>query len=736
MAGVSKAQQSVLPEGDTDFRGVLATLWAKKWLILFLTVLAGVAAVAFVTVVTPKYTAEAQVILEYRDNYFTRPDRDQKGYEQPIDAEAVASQVKAIMSRDLARAVVRKLKLNELDEFDPLRNGPGMTTRILNLLGLGRDQLSVPPEERVIESFYDKILVYNLGKSRVISIEFSSKDPKLAAAGANAVADEYIAMMAEAKKSTTKGASTWLANAIEPMRLKVAEAEARVESYRAQNGLLVGASNATVATQQLGEMSTQMSNARTAQADLQAKARIIREALRNGRVFETSEVVNNELIRRLLEQRVAMKAQMALEERTLLSGHPRMKELTAQLNDLESQIRLAAERTARTFENDARVAGARVQSLQRELEQQKGTAAQANEAEVQLRALEREAKALRENYEQYLTKYRDAMSRDADAAAPADARVISPASAPRLPSFPKKLPIILLATLATLVLSSAVITARALFSTDGYEVPAELLRQEEAANDAAPAPRIAQVQGGRILNGAALAAARSGEPAVTQAETAPAELIDPATAEALRPVVQDLVGMRRTGEGLIVGIHAFGGDVLSEATAIPLARLLGTNASTILVDCAGSAEIDGMISTNDAVGFSDIVTGRGAFGEAIHRDRASRLHIIPFGITGFEPGEPDPLAHPFKSALEALVQTYDFIILSAGPLGEAMDGVLPSEDHVLMISSSDESNPHVARALDEIEEIKPGNVTVVIEEPALAAPRPANDRSIAAESVA
>jgi uncharacterized protein involved in exopolysaccharide biosynthesis/Mrp family chromosome partitioning ATPase len=739
MRNRSAAAIEVAPQGDADFRGVLATLLAKKWLILFLTLLAGVAAVVFVNVVTPKYTGEARIILEYRDNYFTRPDKDQKGFEQPLDAEAVQSQVQAIMSRDLARTVIRKLNLGALEEFDPMKKGPGMLSQILSLLGIGKDRLAATPEERVLEAYFDKLLVYNVGKSRVIAVEFSSRDGGLAANVANAVADEYITMMAEAKKATTKGASAWLANAIEPMRQKVAEAEARTEAYRAQNGLLVGSgasttsATTTIIAQQLSELSTQMSAAKASQSELLAKARIIREALRQGRVFETSEVTNNELIRRLLEQRVAMKTQLALEERTLLPGHPRMKELNAQLADLESQIRAAAERTARTLENDAKVAGARVQEVQRQLDSQKGTAATANEAEVQLRALEREAKALRDNYEQYLVKYRDAVARDADAAAPADARVISRAITPRQPSFPKKLPIILLATLATLVLTSAIIMTRALFSTDGYEPPEMLPAPYGPAVGAHAAPALAAapvVAAAALPDEAPPVESRPAPPAPTPAP------VSPATATALDPVVNDLRTLKAPGRGLVAGVHGFGDDVLAQTTAIPLARLLAAEGSTVLVDFAAATEIDSLLTIDHPFGISDLLAGAATFGEAIHRDRRTRLHVIPLGLTRFGADEPNPDSATFRGIVDALRQSYEYVVLCCGPLGEAMDAMIPAEDSVLMITSRDDSDPDVARAIDEMEALKPNAVTVIVEDPMLTTPRPANDRVGSANSAA
>ena len=126
----------------------------------------------------------------------------------------------------------------------------------------------------------------------------------------------------------------------------------RREDFRSRHGLLVGANNTTITAQQLADLSTQLSNARTQQAEAQAKATIIRDAIKAGRTFEIPDVANNELVRRLIEQRVNLRAQIALESRNLLSEHPRIKELNAQLADLEGQIRAAAERAVRTLENE------------------------------------------------------------------------------------------------------------------------------------------------------------------------------------------------------------------------------------------------------------------------------------------------------------------------------------------------------------------------------------------------
>ena len=74
---------------------------------------------------------------------------------------------------------------------------------------------------------------------------------------------------------------------------------------------------------------------------------------------------------------------------------------------------------------------------------------------MQLRALEREAKAQRDLLESFLAKYREANTRQNIDVAPADGRIISRAIVSNTPAYPKKLPVVLIATLATLLLSSA-----------------------------------------------------------------------------------------------------------------------------------------------------------------------------------------------------------------------------------------------------------------------------------------
>ncbi len=84
------------------------------------------------------------------------PDADRITTDPTIDQEAVTSQAQIILSRDLAREVINKLKLGERPEFDPALNGVSPLKAVLGLFGLAKDPLSMTPEERVLQAYYDR----------------------------------------------------------------------------------------------------------------------------------------------------------------------------------------------------------------------------------------------------------------------------------------------------------------------------------------------------------------------------------------------------------------------------------------------------------------------------------------------------------------------------------------------------------------------------------------------------
>jgi len=680
------------------------------------TLVVALGATVFVNVVSPRYTGEAKLLLESRDPAFARTAQERGDQLAPIDEQAVASQVQVVMSRDLAREAIRRLKLVGNPEFDPGAGSIGPVQRLLMMLGIGANPLDRPAEDRVLDAYFEHLLVYPAGKSRILTIEFRAKDAALAAEAANTIAKLYIASLEADKVDTARYASTWLGGNIDGLRKRVAEAEAKVEAFRAKNGLVgsFGAAGRPLTAQQLSELSSQLSAARILKADLTGKVKAIKDLIKDGRAFEIPDVANNEVIRRIVDNRIAVRAQLALESRTLLPAHPRIKELHAQLEDLDAQIKASAERIVRTMENDAKIADARVESLQAAVDGQQEVVVRGNSSEIQLRALEREAKAQREQLESYLSRYREAAARDGEAATPADARIVSRAVTPEVPSFPKKLPIVAFATLLTLMLAIGAVIARALLTEsarnaaardDAFEPAQERSRQEPilerplfAFPEAMPPADWSKTPG---------TADAVVPPAPAPAEAAPAFDLAPLIARiTTAPRAADAPTGRRI---LILETDATNGvPGLSPA----LTRALGAAGSLVAVSLnAGRAD--------GTLGFTDLVAGEAAFLDVIQAERASNLHRIEAGRRAatvlFD--EEDALTLTF----EAMAEAYDWVVCHLHAAAGAVDLLELTAgymDTVIIASNAAAEDPALADLYAVAQEAGAGQIVVAQDRPA------------------
>jgi uncharacterized protein involved in exopolysaccharide biosynthesis/Mrp family chromosome partitioning ATPase len=661
--------QVAAPAGELDFVAIGQALSRKRNWIVIPTVLAAVLSITAVNMITPRYKSEVRILIDGRENVFLRPNAERNDDRNALDAEAVTSQVQLLQSRDLAREVIKKNRLAELPEFDPVLRGFSPLKSLLALIGIGRDPISLTPEERVLDSYYDRFTAYAVDKSRVVVVEFQSRDPDLAARVANSIADGYLVLQQDSRRDQARSAGQWLAGEIESLRKKVADAESRVEDFRSGSSLFVGTNNTTLSNQQMGELNTQLNNARALKSDAESKARLIREMLQTGKPIEASEVLNSELIRRLSEQRVTLRAQLAEQSSTLLDNHPRIKELKAQLADLDRQIRDEASKLSRSLDNDARIAGGRVEGLSANLDQLKKQASSANGQDVQLRALEREAKAQRDLLESYLAKYREATTRENIEAAPADGRIISRASVSNSPAYPKKLPIVLIATLATLMLSTGLIVTGELLrmtiprAAAAFVSVSAPLREPVAKVFSAPAePRFA---------------AQSG-PAVE-------------SKRAVESVAVPLAPEQLADKLLAAGVAARKVTVLGTAssesitlTALTIARLIAPSARVVVVDLAAVSPALSAVSVDpNAPGLAELMQGEASFTQVITKDRLSRTHLVSSGRPG---SDRTVLQSPrLGLAIDALLKVYDHVLLDAGSASDLPAELLTSQARAVVV---------------------------------------------------
>jgi exopolysaccharide transport family protein len=650
MSGVSGNQ-----DVDIDLGQLVRAVWARRLKALAIIALGAGVAFTGAKMISPKYRSETRILIEPRAPAFANAQVNDTNAGPLLDELNIASQVQLLQSADLIKQVINGQKLYDLPEFDAAANGSALTD-ILVALHLKKNPYENPPEERVIDAFTERLQVYQVPGSRVIGITFTSKDPKLAATIPNAMAAVYLATQSGAKLDSNSEATRWLEPEIENLRQKVNDAEQKVAEYRAEHGLLPTNGGSNFATQQLNDISAELTRVRGDRANAEARAQSVRNALSSGEPSDTlQDIMSSQSIQRLKSTESGLQSQISDLQTSLLNNHPRLKSLRAQLSDIKVQIRQETQKILASIENEAKVAAVRQKELEQQVDSLKANSAQAGEDEVGLNALTREATAQRQLLETYLSRYREAASRADKNSSPADARIVSKAIQPVDPYFPKVLPIVIVAAFATFIMTSIVIMLAELFS--GRALRPVGLSDEEGRDDEEPQSTTTGSVN-RVATPSLLATPADDEPVAEQAED---EKIVEANEFSIASVSEYLRGSRAP---LAIAISPTGDD--GSAATVSLVRKLAEDGSrVILVDMTGSGlPTDLMAEDSKMLGITDLLCGDAAFGDTIHGDSRSDAHFIPQGIS--DPRRAMRGADRLSLLLDALISAYDLVMVECG----------------------------------------------------------------------
>jgi exopolysaccharide transport family protein len=704
-------------DADIDLGGLVGAIWRRRLLVLLSTVVMGGAAFGISTVISPRYQAETRILIETRNPSLNSQQNQQMTPEPILDEAGITSQVALLQSNDLIKQVAKELKLSDVAEFDPSAN-PDPLTSIMVLTRLMKNPLDAPPEERVLKEFYKKLQVYQVEKSRVIAIQFSSKDPKLAARVPTEMAKIYLALQSGAKLDTTNDTAKWLEPEIANLREKVKDAEAKVAEYRSSSDIYKTGELNTFAETQLNDISLELARVRGERANAEARAQSVRAALKAGRNGDSiAEVVASPMIQRLKETQSNIERQIADLTTSLLDGHPRLKGLRSQLIGISEQIRRETRKVLASLESEASVSRDREKQLIGQLDNLKADTAVTEERQVGLKALEREAAAQRQLLETYLARYREAVSRQDMNATPADGRVISNARVPSEPYFPKVLPITIVAALAGFILSSVFVMLSELFSgrairysepemDDEEIVEAPPARAVVAPAKAKPEPFVAQDE--EAVPVEEPVAAMEEKPKTKAASLLSLELdtskLDETMEAAADDFIDDEFSVNAVARHLIdtdvnVAIAvSLSGDIGSTSTVILARTVAEMGRKTILIDMTGSALPTRLMAEHiSQPGITDLLCGEAAIADTIHGDRLSDAHVLPHGNANAKRAM--RAADRLGMIVDSLANAYDIVIVECGPANvEGVKRLARSGQAEIVLSAADASHEEIESA--------------------------------------
>ena len=238
------------------------------------------------------------------------------------------------------------------------------------------------------------------------------------------------------------------------------------------------------------------------------------------------------------------------------------------------------------------------------------------------------------------------------------------------------MPIVAVATLITLILSAGLVTTGELLraSAGAPALPAGETRFEPKVDLAA-------------RTRAALAGRSADAPSAAPEPEKTARLLSGVPLKNVDDVAQRLRTNVALGHG--VAVFAATAGTPTTAPALALARALAGDAKVVLVSLVPDAAAGEALGVESgATGLADVVRRTVSFGQAIRRDKGSRVHLVAFGRP--DVGIDAILdSRRFQTMIGALAKAYDHVVVDAGDAGSGARHLAAIALRVVVIASPD-----------------------------------------------
>ncbi|MCB1506743.1 MAG: lipopolysaccharide biosynthesis protein [Hyphomicrobiaceae bacterium] len=665
---------------DIDITSIWGTLRRSGKPLLLASILAGVATFAVLSMMAPRYMSEAQLTIMAKSARNSTPGLKNDGAPPDavnvlVDPAAVNTHVNALKSPDIANRVAQSLKLNTIREFNSAVGSSGMLDTVMRIAGLAGPRPGESEQDRILNAYYKRLEVYAAKESRFIGVRFSATDPTLAAEVANKIAEEYRETLDQHTVDDNTELRVNLEQKVKTLQQDAARALENAEDFRRKSNIFEGGSQKIeLRKQQLADLTTELTKAKSVRSEAEARARAAREMLKTGSADALPDAQKSPLIQSLVQQRVRLEREISELSATLLPGHPRMRQLNADLTGLKKQLVGEISKLVDSLEKEAKVSAIRVDGVTRSLDEIKSEISEKSGDEVQLRQLEDVAKSKRTELEHLMKELEAIKSGPGVKVANVEVRVISPARASSVPVFPKKGPYTALVALATLLFGTAWVVTRALLVGARSNSGAHPLRR---ASDHQLAPNAAApiTVNDPIFNHSPDAVARvAPDQRIDMGGTAEIATVAK-LARHIRAIAPDKGGFRTLMCGASNNI-----DASFEALALAQ-ELVRDGLQTIVIDW--STNEDGFsrrIGLPSQPGFNDLARGDASFEDVIRSLPDGRVHIVPCGSSASARSAGGMLdSQKLNLLLDALDEAYDQIIVvskltDARALFEAIQG--------------------------------------------------------------
>jgi len=452
-----------------DIRDYLRVILKRRWAVITVFSVVVVSVIIHAFTATPVYKATSRLIID-KEN----PNVMSIQEVMAVDASGTdyyQTQYKIVESRNVARAVIKRLNLGESKEFvskprdsllTSLKHSVQKTTAAFkkalgSLLRTNKNSGSQSldehdPDYKLVSVFIDRIKVEPIRNSRLVDVSFEAKDPVLASRIANTLAQAYIEKNLETKLKAVKEAVRWLHSRIETEREKVEKSEQALLAYKERHNIITDFTSDVekITAQKLAQLNSQVVEAESirVEAETRYKQALALEGTPD-MLDSIPEVLNNELIQQIKSMEVELYKRLSELSKKYGQKHPQMVAIQAELKTLQKRKTYEVKRVVNSLHNEYRVALARERSVRAALAKQRKESLDLNQKAIEYGVLQREVESARQMYQLLINRFKEtSLTEDMKTG---NIRILDRAEVPKSPVRPRKQRNILLSVIFGLI---------------------------------------------------------------------------------------------------------------------------------------------------------------------------------------------------------------------------------------------------------------------------------------------
>ena len=401
-----------------DLSQFLLALRARRKAFFLVLVATIVMAMAVALIVPKKYVGTATLLVDARDEQAMSPARVLTFRDR---ASYIGTQIELIQSGRVATQVAHDLKLAQNPDLREAFNA---------------DTGGVGSIDAWIGAMLLEKLKVTSSVSNLITVEYSSNDPKRAADVANAFAKAYLATSLDLRTQPQREAAEWFEGQLKGLRARVTEAPTKLTGFQREKGLITADDRVDIDAARLGELNTQLLASRNATYEAQARHKQAAELVASGGSPDAlPEVMASPAIMAVKSDLARAESLLQIASGDLGPSHPVYLKHSAEVQALREKLSNEMKKVVSALGNAEQQARRRAQELQAALDAQQQHILKMKDARVQIAGLTRDVENAQRSYDAVLTRYMT--TKIESRAQQGDVALLTPAIEPAKPAHPK-----------------------------------------------------------------------------------------------------------------------------------------------------------------------------------------------------------------------------------------------------------------------------------------------------------